>query len=72
MNPHNKSYKDIPRLKLTESIRFMEGILTGLQIIKDMIMSTFVKLQLVRDEMLLVISLLLLFFLDLAILYGEA
>lgn len=35
-------------------------------------MSTLVKLQLVRDEMLLVISLLLLFFLDLAILYGEA
>lgn len=37
-----------------------------------MIMSTLVKLQLIRDEMLLVISLLLLFFLDLAILYGEA
>lgn len=35
-----------------------------------MIMSTLVKLQLIRDEMLLVISLLLLFFLDLAILYG--
>lgn len=44
----------------------------GLYKIIDMIMSALVKLQLIRDEMLLVISLLLLFFLDLAILYGEA
>lgn len=34
-------------------------------------MSTLVKLELVGDEMLLVNSLLLLFFLNLAILYGE-